>query len=129
MARIDAFIAFKAAIELLKDHNKYHIVDDVYKKCIAQKAKNDTEIINHVKEIYSSFKAEEISAKIAEMLKTEDIKANVEVIYQSIEGLHKACPDNLGDWYFTGNYPTPGGMRVVNQAFINFYEGNDKRAY
>ncbi|AOW18266.1 amidophosphoribosyltransferase [Polaribacter vadi] len=129
MARIEAFIAFKAALELLKDHDKYHIVEDVYKKCIAQKSKKDEEIINHVKEIYSPFKPEEISAKIAEMLKTEDIKADVEVIYQSIEGLHKACPDNLGDWYFTGNYPTPGGMRVVNQAFINFYEGNDERAY
>lgn len=129
MARIEAFIAFKAALELLKDHNKYHIVDDVYKKCKAQQSKTDAEIINHVKEIYKPFKAEEISAKIAEMLKTEDINADVEVIYQSIEGLHKACPDNLGDWYFTGNYPTPGGMRVVNEAFINFYEGNDKRAY
>jgi len=129
MARIDAFIAFKAALELLKDHDKYHIVENVYKKCIAQKSKKDEEIINYVKEIYSPFKPEEISAKIAEMLKTEDIKAEVEVIYQSIEGLHKACPDNLGDWYFTGNYPTPGGMRVVNQAFINFFEGNDERAY
>ncbi|MEO9572214.1 MAG: amidophosphoribosyltransferase [Polaribacter sp.] len=129
MARIDAFIAFKAALELLKDHNKYHIVDDVYKKCKEQQSNIDEEIVNHVKDIYSSFTTEEISAKIAEMLKTEDIKADVEVIYQTVDGLHKACPDNLGDWYFTGNYPTPGGMRVVNQAFINFYEGNDKRAY
>jgi amidophosphoribosyltransferase len=129
MAKIDDFIAFKAALELLKDTNQYNIVDSVYKKCKEQQAKIDTEIVNHVKEIYRPFKAEEISAKIAEMLKTVDIKAEVEVIYQSIEGLHKACPDNLGDWYFTGNYPTPGGMRVVNQAFINFYEGNDKRAY
>ena len=129
MARIDAFIAFKAAIELLKDNNKYHIVDDVYKKCKEQQSKDDEGIVNYVKEIYKPFKPEEISAKIAEMLKTDDIKAEVEVIYQSIEGLHKACPDNLGDWYFTGNYPTSGGMRVVNQAFINFYEGNDKRAY
>ena len=129
MARIDAFIAFKAALELLKDHDKYHIVSDVYKKCIDQQTKPDTEIINHVKDIYSSFTAEEISAKIAEMLKTKDIKADVEVIYQSIEGLHKACPDHLGDWYFTGDYPTPGGHRVVNQAYINFYEGNTKRAY
>ncbi len=129
MARIDAFIAFKAALELLKDTNQYHIIDDVYKKCKAQQGKEDSEIINYVKEVYKPFTAEEISHKIAEMLKTEDIKAEVEVIYQSIEGLHKACPDNLGDWYFTGNYPTPGGHRVVNQAFINFYEGNTKRAY
>ncbi|MDD7915235.1 amidophosphoribosyltransferase [Polaribacter ponticola] len=129
MARIEAFIAFKAALELLKDHNKYHIVDDVYKKCKEQQSKNDEEIINHVKDIYSSFTTEEVSAKIAQMLKTDDIDADVEVIYQTVEGLHKACPDNLGDWYFTGDYPTPGGMRVVNQAFINFYEGNDERAY
>ncbi len=129
MARIDAFIAFKAAIELLKDTDQYHIVDEVYKKCKEQQSKTDVEIINFVKEIYAPFSAIEISAKIANMLKTKDIKAEVEVIYQTIEGLHKACPDNLGDWYFTGNYPTPGGMRVVNQAFINFYEGNDKRAY
>lgn len=129
MAKIDAFIAFKAALELLKDHNKYHIIDEVYKKCKEQQSKKDVEIINFVKEIYNPFSAEEISAKIGQMLKTEDIKAEVEVIYQTIEGLHKACPDNLGDWYFTGNYPTPGGHRVANQAFINFYEGNNKRAY
>ncbi|SDR66016.1 amidophosphoribosyltransferase [Polaribacter sp. KT25b] len=129
MARIEDFIAFKAALELLKDHNKYHVVADVYQKCKNQQENEDVEIVNYVKEIYSSFTTEEISAKIAEMLKTEDIKADVEVIYQTIEGLHKACPDHLGDWYFTGDYPTPGGHRVVNQAYINFYEGNSKRAY
>ena len=129
MARIDAFIAFKAAIELLEQTNQYHIVDEVYQKSKAQQNNEDADIVNYVKDIYSPFTPEEISAKIAEMLKTEEIKADVEVIYQTIEGLHKACPDNLGDWYFTGDYPTPGGMRVVNQAFINFYEGNDKRAY
>ena len=129
MARIDAFIAFKAAIALLKQTDQYHIVDEVYQKSKAQQNKEDEAIVNYVKEIYSPFTAEEISAKIAEMLKTEEIKAEVEVIYQTVEGLHKACPDNLGDWYFTGDYPTPGGMRVVNQAFINFYEGNDERAY
>ncbi|MDG1743141.1 MAG: amidophosphoribosyltransferase [Polaribacter sp.] len=129
MAKIDAFIAFKAALALLKDTNQYHIVDDVYKKCKEQQSKTDVEIVNHVKEIYKPFSAEEISVKIAEMLKTKDIQAQVEVIYQSIEGLHKACPENLGDWYFTGNYPTPGGLRVVNQSFINFYEKNSKRAY
>ena len=129
MARIDAFIAFKAALELLKDTNQYHIVEDVYKKCKEQASKTDTEIINHVKEIYKPFLAEEISKKIAEMLKTSDIKAEIEVIYQSVEGLHTACPENLGDWYFTGDYPTPGGRRVVNQAYINFYEGNNQRAY
>ena len=129
MARIDAFIAFKAALALLKETNQYGIVEDVYNKCKAQQNKEDVEIVNHVKEIYKPFKAAEISQKIAQMLKTEDVNAEVEVIYQSIEGLHKACPNNLGDWYFTGNYPTPGGMRVVNQAFINFYEGSNERAY
>ena len=129
MARIDAFIAFKAALELLKETNQYHIIDEVYKKCKAQQSKEDVDIINHVKEVYKPFTADQISAKIAQMLKTEEINAEVKVIYQTIEGLHKACPNHTGDWYFTGNYPTPGGMRVVNQAFINFYEGNDERAY
>ncbi len=129
MARIEAFIAFKAALELLKETNQYHIIDEVYKKCKAQQSKEDVYIINHVKDVYKPFTADQISAKIAQMLKTEEINAEVEVIYQTIEGLHKACPNHTGDWYFTGNYPTPGGMRVVNQAFINFYEGNDKRAY
>ena len=129
MARIDAFIAFKAAVELLKDTNQYSIVDSIYKKSKVQHGKADAEIINYVKEIYAPFTSAEISEKIAEMLKTKDIKAEIQVIYQSVENLHKACPDNLGDWYFTGDYPTPGGNRVVNQAFINFYEGNNKRAY
>ncbi len=129
MAKIEDFIAFKAALELLKDTNQYHIVDEVYKKAIDQKNKPDNEIVNYVKEIYAPFTNEQISVKIAEMLKTSEINAEVEVIYQSVENLHIACPDNLGDWYFTGDYPTDGGHRVVNQAFINFYEGNDKRAY
>ncbi|CAM1359636.1 amidophosphoribosyltransferase [Tenacibaculum xiamenense] len=129
MAKIGDFIAFKAALELLKETNQYHVVYDVYQKCIAQQNKQDDDIINYVKEIYAPFTDEQISAKIAEMLKTSEIKAEVEVIYQPVSELHKACPDNLGDWYFTGDYPTSGGHRVVNQAFINFYEGNDKRAY
>lgn len=129
MAKIGDFIAFKAALELLKDTNQYHIVDEVYKKSIAQRGNSDSEIVNFVKEIYAPFTDEEISNKTAEMLKTDDINAEVEVIYQSVDNLHIACPDNLGDWYFTGDYPTDGGHRVVNEAFINFYEGNDKRAY
>jgi amidophosphoribosyltransferase len=129
MARIEAFIAFKAAVALLKDTKQENIIDEVYKKSKAQQSKKDAKIVNFVKEIYAPFTTEEVSAKIAEMLKTKDIKADVEVIYQTVENLHIACPDNLGDWYFTGDYPTPGGNRVVNQAFINFYEGNDKRAY
>ena len=129
MAKIEDFIAFRAALELLKETNQYHIVDEVYQKSKAQKDKPDSEIVNHVKEIYAPFTDEEISAKTAQMLKTNAINAEVEVIYQSVENLHIACPDNLGDWYFTGDYPTEGGHRVVNQAFINFYEGNDERAY
>ena len=129
MARIEDFIAFKAALELLKETNQYHIVEKVYKKAIDQREKEDAEIVNYVKEIYNPFTSEQVSKKIAQMLKTNDINADVEVIYQSVDNLHKACPDNLGDWYFTGDYPTNGGHRVVNEAFINFYEGNKKRAY
>ena len=129
MARIEDFIAFKAALALLKETNQYHIVDTVYKKAIDQREKEDADIVNYVKEIYSPFTTEQVSEKIAQMLKTKDINAEVEVIYQSVYNLHKACPDNLGDWYFTGDYPTDGGHRVVNEAFINFFEGNKKRAY
>ncbi|SDW20543.1 amidophosphoribosyltransferase [Lutibacter oricola] len=129
MARMGDFIAFRAALELLKDKDSYNIVDEVYAKCKNQQHLEDDEIQNFVKGIYAPFTDEQISDKIAEMLKTEDINADVEIIYQSVENLHKACPNHLGDWYFTGNYPTPGGKRVVNNAFINFYEGNNKRAY
>jgi amidophosphoribosyltransferase len=130
MARIGDFIAFKAALELLKERDLYHIVDEVYAKCKEQISKeNEEHTVNFVKEVYEPFTHEEISAKIAEMLKTDGINAEVEIIYQTVEGLHNSCPDHKGDWYFTGDYPTPGGHRVVNQAFINFYEGNNKRAY
>jgi amidophosphoribosyltransferase len=129
MAKIGDFIAFKAALELLKDSDQYHIVTDVYKKCLKQRVKEDAGIENFVKEIYEPFTAEQISNKIAEMLKNSEVKAQVEVIFQTVEGLHQACPDHLGDWYFTGDYPTNGGKRVVNEAFINFYEGKNKRAY
>ena len=129
MARMGDFIAFRAALELLKENNQYNIVDEVYKKCKAQQLLDDTEISNSVQEIYAPFTDEQISDKIAQMLKTDNINADVEIVYQSVENLHKACPDHLGDWYFTGNYPTPGGNRVVNDSFINFYEGNNKRAY
>ncbi|WP_139957445.1 amidophosphoribosyltransferase [Flavicella sediminum] len=129
MAKIGDFIAFRAALELLKDTDQYHIVNDVYTKCLKQRIREDAGIQNFVKEIYAPFSAVQISDKIAEMLKTSEIKADVQVIFQTIEGLHEACPDHLGDWYFTGDYPTNGGKRVVNEAFINFYEGKNKRAY
>jgi len=129
MARLEGLIAFKAMLELLKENNKYHLIDEVYKKCIAQVDKKDKDVKNFVKELYAEFEAEEISEKIAELISDDTVNAKVETIFQPIENLHKACPKNLGDWYFTGNYPTPGGNRVVNRAFINFYEGNEERAY
>ncbi|APY10890.1 amidophosphoribosyltransferase [Seonamhaeicola sp. S2-3] len=129
MANLESLVAFRAALELLKDNNKYHIVENVYNKCKAQEDLEDKDVQNFVKEIYNPFTAEEISNKIAELLSDESINAEVKIIFQTIENLHKACPKNLGDWYFTGNYPTVGGNRVVNRAFINFYEGNKERAY
>ncbi len=129
MANLESLIAFKAALELLKDADKYHIVETVYNKCKAQVGFLDKEVKNYVKDIYSLFTAEQISDKIAELVCNNTIKADVKIIFQPIENLHKACPKNLGDWYFTGNYPTAGGYRVVNRAFINFYEGNKERAY
>ena len=129
MAKMGDFIAFRAALELLKDTNNYNIVDEVYNKCKVQQLLEDREIENAVKDIYTNFTDEQISDKIAQMLKTKEITSEVEIIYQSVENLHKACPNHLGDWYFTGDYPTPGGNRVVNDSFINFYEGSNKRAY
>ena len=129
MAKLGDFIAFRAALELLKDTKQTKIIDEVYKNCKSQKLLEDTDIKNAVNEIYAPFTNAQISNKIAEMLKTSEINADVEIIYQSVENLHKACPDHIGDWYFTGDYPTPGGNRVVNDAFINFYEGSDARAY
>jgi amidophosphoribosyltransferase len=129
MANLESLVAFRAALELLKDNNKYHIVEDVYKKCIKQVNLKDKNIVNYVKEIYDSFTDEQISDKISELLSDKEVKAEVKIIFQPVENLHKACPKNLGDWYFTGNYPTDGGNRVVNRAFINFYEGNKERAY
>jgi amidophosphoribosyltransferase len=129
MANLESLVAFQAALELLKDNNKYHIIDDVYKKCIEQTELKDKHVQNFVKEVYDPFTDEEISDKISELLSDESINAEVKIIFQSVENLHKACPEHLGDWYFTGNYPTDGGNRVVNRAFINFYEGNNERAY
>jgi len=127
MARIDEFIAFKATLELLKDTDQYHLIEEVYVKCKASQHEERPD--NHVKEIYAPFTAEQISDKIADLLKTENIKSEVKIIFQSIENLHRACPNDLGDWYFTGDFPTPGGMKVVNKAFVNFYEGKKERAY
>ena len=129
MANLEGLVAFRAALELLKDTNNYGLVEDVYHKCKSQVDLEDKQVQNFVKEIYHRFTDEQISDKIAELLSGEDVNAEIKIIFQSVENLHKACPKNLGDWYFTGDYPTPGGNRVVNRAFINFYEGNKERAY
>lgn len=129
MSRLKDFVAFQAMLALLKEHKKEHLLQEVYAKCKAQENSPKEEVINHVKELYAPFTAEQISDKIAEIIRPDDITAEVSVIYQTIEGLHEACPDHSGDWYFTGNYPTPGGNKVVNKAFINFMEGISARAY
>jgi amidophosphoribosyltransferase len=129
MTRMTEFCAFKAAIELLHETGQWQITNDVYRKCLEQQSLSKEKIVNHVKEIYLRFSDEQISKKIAEMLRPEDMNAELELIFQTIEGVHNACPDNTGDWYFSGNYPTPGGNKIVNQAFINYYEHRDVRPY
>ena len=129
MAKLGDFIAFQAAIALLKEQGKENIIEETYQKCKAQENLPKEDIINHVRAIYAPFSAEEISQKISQLLTPEDINAEVEIVYQSIEGLHSACPNHKGDWYFTGHYPTPGGNRVINRAFIYYIEGINKRAY
>lgn len=129
MAKLGDFIAFQAAVQLLKDNFKENLLDELYEKAKAQVGLPKEEMVNVVKEIYEQFTAEQISAKISELLRPEGVNAEVEIIYQTIEGLHNACPDNQGDWYFTGNYPTAGGNKVVNKSFINYMEGKNVRAY
>ena len=129
MARMNEFCAFRAAIELLKESGRQYIIDEVYRKSKVQENLPKEEVINFVTEIYEPFTQDEVSVKIAEMLKPADVDCPVELVYQTIEGLHKACPNHSGDWYFSGNYPTPGGNRLVNQAFINYYEGKDGLQY
>lgn len=129
MAKLEGLIAFQATLALLKERNLYHIVDEVYAKCKEQENLPDAQIVNYVTKIYEPFTDTEISDKIAKLLTIESINAEVKIIFQSIDKLHEACPKNLGDWYFTGDYPTPGGNRVVSRAFMNFYEGKNDRAY
>ncbi len=129
MAKLGDFCAFAAAIQLLKDTGHETVIDDVYRKCKEQENLPKEQIENCVKAIYDPFTADEISTKIAQMLTPEDLDAEVEIVYQTIENLHEACPNDKGDWYFTGNYPTPGGNKVVNRAFINYIEGRNVRAY
>ncbi|GAP70141.1 glutamine phosphoribosylpyrophosphate amidotransferase [Bacteroidales bacterium 6E] len=129
MTRLDCFVAFNAAISLLYETGRENVIKEVYDKCKEQENLPKEEVVNYVKEIYKPFTAEEISAKIAKLLKPVDCKAEVEIVYQTVENLHIACPNDLGDWYFTGDYPTPGGNRVVNASFINFVEGIEGRSY
>jgi amidophosphoribosyltransferase len=129
MAKLNDFVAFKAAILLLKANHMEHIINKVYKKCKEQENLPKEKIVNHVKEIYKPFTTEQISVKIAQLVTAPDVNAEVQVVYQSIENLHKAIPHHSGDWYFTGDYPTPGGNKVVNQSFINYIEGKNERAY
>lgn len=126
MPRLEDFAAFRACVALLEERGMKSIIDEVYQKSIAQKDKPKEEIVNYVKDLYAPFSDEEISEKMAEQLTPEGIKAPVEIVFQTIENLHLACPNNKGDWYFSGNYPTPGGNRIVNNAFISYYEKNRK---
>ena len=129
MSRMSEFIAFKATIELLKERDMQHIIDETYQKSVEQSRKKKEDIVNYVKDIYAPFTEEEISDKIAQMLTSKDIKAKVQIVFQKIEDLHKACPNHKGDWYFSGDYPTPGGNRLVNRAFINYIEGQENRPH
>lgn len=127
MAQMDEFIAFRAAIELIIERGDWARIDDVYRRCVQQKSLPKEEMKNHVKDIYAPFSDEEISQKMVEMLRPVGIDTPIEIVYQSLEGLHKACPNHSGDWYFSGDYPTPGGLKLLNQAFINYYENVYKK--
>ena len=129
MANLESLIAFNAALSLLRENGSDSLIKEVYNACKKELDLSDDEMKNHVKKIYDHFSADQISNKITELLSSHLKNREVKIIFQSIENLHKACPDSKGDWYFTGDYPTPGGNRVVNTAFVNFYEGNKKRAY
>jgi amidophosphoribosyltransferase len=129
MAKLGDFTAFQAAIELLKENRMEHVINEVYKKCEMQKKLSKEEYVNYVKDIYKPFTQQQVSKKIAEMLTDSDVKAEVQIVYQSIDNLHKAVPNDLGDWYFTGDYPTPGGNKVVSTSFLNYIHGINTRAY
>ena len=123
------FVAFEAAISLLKESDREYLIWVTYESCKASVNLEKEQVPNYVKAIYEPFTDDEISARIAKIISPPDIKAEVQVIYQTLDNLHKACPNHLGDWYFSGNYPTPGGNKVVNKAFINFMEGRNERSY
>jgi len=127
MSKMNEFVVFRAMVKLLEKEGKEYMLDAVYDKCKTALAKKDP--VNYVNELYNQFDYEDISNMVAEIVKPEPMNADLEVIYQTVDNLHKACPNHSGDWYFTGNFPTPGGMRVANQSFVNFMEGNLVRAY
>ncbi|MDL5048511.1 hypothetical protein QQ054_21085 [Oscillatoria amoena NRMC-F 0135] len=129
MSKLKDFVAFKAMLALLEENNLEHKLDEVYDKAVVELEKPAEEMVNVVKELYALFDYEQITRKIVEIVTPDNINAEVDIIFQSIDGLHKACPDHLGDWYFTGDYPTPGGTRVANKSFVNFYKGSHERAY
>jgi amidophosphoribosyltransferase len=127
MSRLGDFVAFRAVIELLKSQQKEYLLGEVYELCL--RAANEKEPENHVKKLYDAFTYEEVSRKIAEIVKPAEMQAELEVVFQTVENLHKAIPHHTGDWYFTGNYPTPGGNKVVNRAYVNYMQGKLVRAY
>lgn len=127
MSKMGDFLAFRAMISLLKERGKDYLLGEVYEKCIRNL--NDPNQENYVKILYDQFTYEEVSEKISEIVKPAGMKAEVQVVFQTVENLHRACPRHLGDWYFTGNYPTPGGIKVVNRSYINYMEGRLVRAY
>ena len=129
MSRMGEFVAFEAAISLLKEAGKEQIILDVYKKCKDSASLPKEKVENYVKAIYEPFTDQEVSDQIARIITPVETKAQVKVIYQTLDNLHKACPDHLGDWYFSGNFPTPGGNKVVNRAFVNWIEGKNQRGY
>src|SRR5690606_14999648 len=129
MSNLGDFVAFQAAMKLMEERNMEDYLENIYQKCLAQESLPKEKVVNYVKEVYEPFTYDEISAKIAEILTPPDAEAEVEIIYQTIESLHKACPENKGDWYFSGNYPTPGGNKVVNRSFINYMNKVESRAY
>ena len=129
MSKMGDFIAFNAAVVLLKERGKADLLKSLYEQCKALHESDELHTVNVVKQLYKYFTNDEITAKIAELITPKDLPITVDVIYQTIESLHEACPSNLGDWYFTGNYPTPGGNRVVNKAFMNYMEGRNERGY
>ena len=129
MARLEDFIAFRAAIELHKERGTEGVLKEIYTKCLDSLSKEAKQVPNYVKEVYAPFSNAELELKISDLLRPQDMKAPVKILFQTIEDLHRACPDNKGDWYFTGDYPTPGGHKVVNRAFVNYFEGKRSRAY